>query len=78
MKGDKYKKKLLDIIDDTQLAIQNNNLPEVRTNLDYLAREFKYMSDDAFAGGRSIFAVAYTTYLALEEAYKSKQTMKEQ
>ena len=78
MKGDKYKQHLLDVIDDTQLAIQNNDLSRVRAQLDNLTREFRFMPDDAFAGGRSIFAIAYTTYLALEEAYKSKQTMKEQ
>ncbi|MBS3174724.1 hypothetical protein J4440_02490 [Candidatus Woesearchaeota archaeon] len=77
MKGDKYKQLLLDIIDDTQLVIQSNDLPRARAQLDDLAREFRFMPDDAFAGGRSIFAIAYTTYLALEEAYKRKQIMNE-
>ena len=64
MKGDKYKQLLLDIIDDTQLVIQSNDLPRARAQLDDLAREFRFMPDDAFAGGRSIFSISYTTYLS--------------
>lgn len=70
MKGDKYKSKLLEVLDRGQNAFRNGDLLETERNLRTLAVEFSSMSSDAFAGGRSIFAVAYLNYLVLKSAYE--------
>ena len=72
MKGDKYKSRLIKIIEETSIAIEKNDSLKVRSNLDYLRQEFCLMDHCAFAGGRSTFAILYVSYKALEDAYREK------
>ncbi|HLC86083.1 MAG TPA: hypothetical protein VJG30_02270 [Candidatus Nanoarchaeia archaeon] len=67
MKGDKYKSKLIEIIDDTVIAIGKNDYEKAKYNLDSLSVEFNSMSPDAFMGSKSIFAIIlYASYCALK------------